>query len=165
MPKWPTETGWAFQEISRRYGDFALMGVAALLTVTSTGTIDCARLVFTGATPHSSKIAEQQLVGQRPDAQLFRDVATAAAAELETDSDIHASAEYRKAVASVLARRTLEQAAGRVVLSKEMREGQPRGVAPTCFVCRNDDGFPYVSSYVGADPRVCPVPVTTESYQ
>ena len=114
VPKWPVETGWAFQEISRRYGDFALMGVAALLTVTSRGIIDCARLVFTGATPHSSKIAEQQLVGQQPDAQLFRDVATAAAAELETDSDIHASAEYRKAVAGVLARRVLEQAAGRV---------------------------------------------------
>lgn len=118
VPKWPAETGWAFQEISRRYGDFALMGVAALLTVTVKRTIDRARLVFTGATPHLSKIAEAQLVGQQLDAKLFRDAATAAAAELETDSDIHASAEYRKAVASVLARRVLEQAARRASASR-----------------------------------------------
>src|SRR5207249_372491 len=94
----------------RRYGDFALMGVAALLTVTTKGTIEKARLVFTGATPHSSKIAEKQLVGQQPDAKLFREVAIAAAAELETDSDIHASAEYRKAVA---VRNRAVQASGR----------------------------------------------------
>jgi len=115
VPQWPSETKWAFQEISRRYGDFALMGVAGLLTVTADGTIDRARLVFTGATPHSSKIAEERLVGQKPDPKLFREVATTAAAELETESDIHASAEYRKEVAAVLARRVLEQAAARGV--------------------------------------------------
>jgi len=115
VPQWPNETKWAFQEISRRYGDFALMGVAGLLTVTADGTIDRARLVFTGATPHSSKIAEEQLIGQKPDLKLFREVATTAAAELETESDITASAEYRKEVAGVLARRVLEQAAARGV--------------------------------------------------
>src|SRR5713226_1005711 len=66
VPQWPSETRWAFQEISRRYGDFALMGLAGLLTVAADGTIDRARLVFTGATPHSSKIAEEQLVEQKP---------------------------------------------------------------------------------------------------
>ena len=118
VPQWPGETGWAFQEISRRYGDFALIGVAGLLTFSGNGTIDRARLVFTGTTPHSSKIAEEQLVGQKPNPKLFREVATMAAAELETESDIHASAEYRKQVAGVLARRVLEQAAGRVSVSR-----------------------------------------------
>jgi carbon-monoxide dehydrogenase medium subunit len=89
------------------------MGVATLVTVNTNGTIERARLVFTGSTPHRSKIAEEQLVGQKSDPKLFRKVANRAAAELETESDIHASAEYRKEVAGVLARRVLEQAATR----------------------------------------------------
>ncbi len=113
VPESPSRTGWAFQEISRRYGDFALMGVTALITLDENETIDHGRLVFTGSTPHLSKIAEEQLVGQKPNQNLFRQVASSAAAELETDSDIHATAEYRKQVAGVLARRVLEQAAGR----------------------------------------------------
>ena len=113
VPQVPPRTGWSFQEVSRRHGDFALMGVAGLLTLGGNGTIDRARLIFCGATPHRASKVEQQLAGQRPESVLFRDAAQRAAAELEPDSDIHASAEYRKEVAKVLARRVLEQAAAR----------------------------------------------------
>jgi CO/xanthine dehydrogenase FAD-binding subunit len=117
VPALREHTAGAFQEISRRYGDFALMGVAALLTFSSTGEIKSARLVFTGATPHLSEIAGQRLVGRKPDPELFRETANLAAAELETESDIHASAEYRKEVAAVLARRVLAQAASAASVS------------------------------------------------
>jgi CO/xanthine dehydrogenase FAD-binding subunit len=113
VPHLPPRTGWSFQEVSRRHGDFALMGVAGLLTLRSAGTIEQARLVFCGATPYRTLKVEQQLVGERAESALFRDAANLAAADLEPDSDIHASAEYRKEVAKVLARRVLEQAAAR----------------------------------------------------
>jgi aerobic carbon-monoxide dehydrogenase medium subunit len=113
LPHAPPRTGWSFQEISRRYGDFALMGVAGLLTLRADGTIERARLVFCGATPQSASKIEQQLAGERAESARFRDAANLAATDLQPDSDIHASAEYRKQVAKVLARRVLEQAAVR----------------------------------------------------
>ena len=117
VPQVPLRTGWSFQEVSRRHGDFALMGVAGLLTLRGDGTIERARLVFCGATPHHASKVEQQFMGQRPESALFREAANLAAADLETDSDIHASAEYRKEVAKVLARRVLEQAAARALVA------------------------------------------------
>ena len=113
LPPVPPRTGWSFQEISRRHGDFALMGVAGLLTVRSDGAIEQAELVFGGVTPHRAKKIRQQLAGHQPETALFQDAANLAAAELEPESDIHASAAYRKEVAKVLARRALEQAAHR----------------------------------------------------
>jgi carbon-monoxide dehydrogenase medium subunit len=113
VPQLPPHTGWSFQEISRRHGDFALMGVAGLLTLRADGTIERARLVFCGATPQRASIIEPQLAGKRAESALFHDAANLAAADLQPDSDIHASAEYRKQVAKVLARRVLEQAADR----------------------------------------------------
>jgi carbon-monoxide dehydrogenase medium subunit len=113
VPQLPPHTGWSFQEISRRHGDFALMGVAGLLTLRADGTIERARLVFCGATPQRASIIEPQLAGKRAESALFHDAANLAATDLQPDSDIHASAEYRKQVAKVLARRVLEQAADR----------------------------------------------------
>jgi CO/xanthine dehydrogenase FAD-binding subunit len=117
VPQVPPRTGWSFQEVSRRHGDFALMGVAGLLTLRGDRTVERARLVFCGPTPHRAAKIEQQLAGKLPETGLFRDAAILAAAELEPDSDIHASGEYRKEVAKVLARRALEQAAARALAS------------------------------------------------
>lgn len=111
----PSRTGWAFQEVSRRHGDFALVGVAALLTLDDDGAIAGARLAFTGAAPAPvrSAAAEALLQGQRPTEGLFREAGARAAGGLDPDSDIHASAEYRRQVGAVLARRALTQAATR----------------------------------------------------
>jgi CO/xanthine dehydrogenase FAD-binding subunit len=112
VPKMPSRSGSAFQEISRRHGDFALAAVASTITLRSDGTIDSANLVFGGAKPTlSSKTGT--LVGMKPDTAIFNELANDAAAELEAESDIHASADYRKEVSKVLARRALEQAATR----------------------------------------------------
>ncbi|HXV80980.1 MAG TPA: xanthine dehydrogenase family protein subunit M [Candidatus Binatia bacterium] len=113
VPQVAPHTGWSFQEISRRHGDFALMGVAGLLTLRSDGAIEGAQLVFCGPTPHRAANIEQQLLGHQPHSALFHDAAKRAVAKLEPESDIHASAAYRKEVAKVLARRALEQAAAR----------------------------------------------------
>lgn len=115
VPQATQRTGSAFQEVSRRHGDFALAGVAAVVGLRPDRTIDKINLVFTGSTPLCWSKAET-LVGQRPDVARFNEVVNAAAAVLEVQSDIHASAEYRREVSKVLARRVLEEAATRAAL-------------------------------------------------
>ncbi|HVO92282.1 MAG TPA: xanthine dehydrogenase family protein subunit M [Terriglobales bacterium] len=113
VPEPPANAGWSYQEISRRHGDFALAGAAALLAVDTTGNIQHARLTLTGATPIRAREAEDALLGQKPSERLFHDAARRAAENLEQDSDIHASAEYRRDACAALARRALTQAATR----------------------------------------------------
>lgn len=112
VPQTASGAGWSFQEVSRRHGDFALMGVAGLIALKGDGKIDKAKLVFTGVIPVVAR-ATETLVGQKPDSPRFTDVASAASDELDPESDIHASAEYRRQVGKALARRALEEAAMR----------------------------------------------------
>ena len=116
VPQTPPGTGCSFQEVSRRHGDFALMGVAGLIALKGDGKIDRAKLVFTGVIPVVARAAET-LIGQKPDSPGFTDVASAAADELDPESDIHASVEYRREAGKALARRALEEAAMRAALA------------------------------------------------
>lgn len=109
IPSLPDRTGTAFEEVSRRYGDFALMAVAGAVSLAADGTAKRIRLAFAGAVPNLSLRAEARLVGRKPDQELFSAAAREAAAELSCEADIHASAEYRRQIAEVLARRVLEQ--------------------------------------------------------
>jgi len=113
VPAPPAHSGWSYQEVSRRHGDFALAGAASLIALDAHGAIQHARLTLTGATPIRSHQAEEFLLGERPSDALFRDAARRATADLEQDSDIHATAEYRREACAVLARRALTRAAQR----------------------------------------------------
>jgi CO/xanthine dehydrogenase FAD-binding subunit len=110
VPQSASRTGWGFQEVSRRHGDFALVAVAGAISLTNDGRIENLRLVFTGGKPHLSKNTDA-LRGQKPNPKLISEIANTAAAELDPESDIHASAEYRREVSRALARRVLEAAA------------------------------------------------------
>jgi len=113
VPAPPAKSGWSYQEVSCRHGDFALAGAASLVALDANGAIQHARLTLTGATPIRAHQAEEFLRGERPSETLFRDAAQRAAENLEQDSDIHASAEYRREACAVLARRAFMQAAAR----------------------------------------------------
>jgi CO/xanthine dehydrogenase FAD-binding subunit len=113
VPRLPVGTGYSFQEVSRRHGDFALAGVAVLLALDADTKISYARLAFTGPTPILGAKAEAILLGQKPSETLFQEAAQRATEGLEQDSDIHASAEYRRHVCGVLARRACAEAAAR----------------------------------------------------
>ncbi|MBX6376974.1 MAG: xanthine dehydrogenase family protein subunit M [Clostridia bacterium] len=121
FPAWPEGAGWSFQEVSRRHGDFALAGVAAVLQLGGDGTIADARLAFIGVgpTPVRARAAEQLLVGERPSPEVYAAAAEAAVADLEPESDLHATGAYRKHVARVLARRALTTAAERCRTGEE----------------------------------------------
>ena len=107
-------TGATFQEVARRHGDFAIVGLAAQLTLTEDGVISDARLAFSGVAdvPVRANDAEDLLSGQRPSAELFEEAAAAATAGLDPPADLHGSSEYRKKVAAALVRRGLRTAAG-----------------------------------------------------
>ncbi|WP_124078221.1 FAD binding domain-containing protein [Pigmentiphaga humi] len=113
-PVWGARgTGCAFDEIAIRHGDFAMASAAAQLTVDAAGV--CRRAAFglggVDGVPRSFPELARRLEGQRLDDALLRDVASEAAADCDPGSDLHASAEYRRDLARVLAARVLRQAA------------------------------------------------------
>jgi len=116
LPSLPERTGWSIQELARRHGDFALAGVIATVTLDGSGQCSAARIVVFGVAEKAVRAseAEQMLVGQRPDEGLFEQVAEKAAAGLDDpQTDVHASADYRRDLARVLTRRALAEAAAR----------------------------------------------------
>jgi carbon-monoxide dehydrogenase medium subunit len=112
VPPWPASTGWAFNEFSRRNGDFAIVGVATVLGLEADGRVSNARLVFCGAgsTPMRTVAAENALIGETPSPELWAAAAQQAGAELEPPADLHGSAAYRRQLARVLATRSLHEA-------------------------------------------------------
>jgi carbon-monoxide dehydrogenase medium subunit len=104
-------TGISFQEVARRHGDFAIVGVAASLTL-SDGVVSDARLAFAGMSdvPVRAADAEDLLVGERPSEELFDEAARRATGDIDPPADLHGSAEYRKKVAAGLVRRGLRAA-------------------------------------------------------
>jgi carbon-monoxide dehydrogenase medium subunit len=105
-------TGISFQEVARRHGDFAMVGLAASLTL-SAGVITDARLAFAGLSdvPVRAAEAENLLAGEGPSAELFEDAARRAVDGLDPPADLHGSSQYRKKVAAALVRRGLRAAA------------------------------------------------------
>jgi CO/xanthine dehydrogenase FAD-binding subunit len=115
LPAVPPRTGAAFVEVSRRHGDFALVGVAASVTLDEAGVCTGCAIALTGVgpTPVVARDAARALIGVTPTPEAFEDVGRRAAAPLRPDGDLHASSEYRTHVAGVLTRRALARAAER----------------------------------------------------
>jgi CO/xanthine dehydrogenase FAD-binding subunit len=112
----PAGAGWAFTEYARRHGDFAIVAVAALLAFDTAGKTNYARIALggVGPVPERCREAEALLMGKEPTDALFREAAKAAASAIDPESDIHASASYRRQLSEVYVRRGLEVARGRV---------------------------------------------------
>ena len=104
-------TGQAWFEMARRHGDFALVGVAAVLTLDEDGVCSAARLVYSGvaSVPFDAQEAAESLVGESPTEESLATAAERAATLSEPGSDVHASAEYRRHLVRVLTRRALEK--------------------------------------------------------
>jgi aerobic carbon-monoxide dehydrogenase medium subunit len=112
VPVFPPSTGWSFQEFSRRSGDFAIVGVAATVSLDGRGDVAEARLAFAGvdSTPVRASAAESILTGATPSSELWSSAARDGAAPLEPPDDIHGSGPYRRHLAAVLAERALAEA-------------------------------------------------------
>ncbi len=116
IPPMKKHAGWAFDEISRRSGDFALVGAGANVHLDPDGTCSEAKigLMSVGATPMLADHAMQLLIGQKPSETLIKEAAeTAAHQDIDPGSDLHASAAYRKQLTRVLTERVLQKAFNR----------------------------------------------------
>ena len=112
LPARSEEWRWGFQEVCRRQGDFAMVGAVSLLQLDGGGVCRsaCITMFGVGGTPARISRAEEALVGNPINDSVLEDVSKIVSEELNPDSDIHASAAYRKEVGGVIARRTLEAA-------------------------------------------------------
>ena len=114
LPIWRLGHGHGFHEFSRRQGDFAIAGAAALLDVGADNVVRRAALTLFGVAPLPTRVeaAEARLTGQLLDAEAIR-AAAASAWLVEPISDIHAGGDYRRHLAQVLSLRALNDAARR----------------------------------------------------
>src|SRR5207247_4761530 len=113
VPPLPGRSGTAFVEMARRHGDYALVGVAAVVTLDSRGRCKAARLTLlsVGDGPVLATEVAKMLAGQAPSEELLRAASDAAATrDVDPPSDIHASAAYRRQLVAVLTRRALGRA-------------------------------------------------------
>ncbi|MEM7587299.1 MAG: xanthine dehydrogenase family protein subunit M [Acidobacteriota bacterium] len=113
IPPLAPRTGWGFTEFSRRHGDYAQVGVAALVTLDASDVCRQARLVYlsVGETPTDAPRAAQLLVGTSLDEEAMQAAADMAAEhEIEPSGDIHASEAYKRHLARVLTVRVLREA-------------------------------------------------------
>ena len=102
----------AYAKLYQRASHFAIVGVAAALDVKN-GTIQSARIGVTGASSHATRLSdvEHALAGKPLSMRSIESAARLAGAALEDlNADIHASAEYRRAMVPVFTARALEQA-------------------------------------------------------
>jgi aerobic carbon-monoxide dehydrogenase medium subunit len=113
IPAAAPRSGFAFGEVARRHGDFALAGVAVALEMEADGRCREARIALLSVAdrPVLAEHAGTLLAGERPSPELFAAAAEAAAhRDVDPPSDIHASAAYRRRLVEVLTRRTLARA-------------------------------------------------------
>ncbi|HLE84656.1 MAG TPA: FAD binding domain-containing protein, partial [Thermoanaerobaculia bacterium] len=117
LPPWPASgEGWSFQEVARRRGDYAQVGLAARLALGDDGRIRGARLVYlsVGTAPVEATAAAALLEGEVPGRAVFAAAAEKAAGEeIRPADDVHASAAFKRHLARVLTVRALEEAAAR----------------------------------------------------
>ena len=108
----PTGYGWSFEEVARRHGDFALAGVACALTVDSAGRVAECGLGLTGVgmTPVRAGGAEGLVCGRSGGPVVWAAAGDAVRNAVEPESDVHATAEYRRQLAGVLTHRALARA-------------------------------------------------------
>jgi carbon-monoxide dehydrogenase medium subunit len=111
FPVLASHAGWAFEEVARRFGDFALACIAVSFEVLDDGIAD-ARVAVMGVadTPRRLREAEQALKGARRGPEAAARFAEVVRSCLSPSSDIHVSAEYRKNLIGALAERAFTTA-------------------------------------------------------
>jgi carbon-monoxide dehydrogenase medium subunit len=118
LPPTAPRTGSSFMEVAPRSGDYALMGIAALVTLDERGLCKQARLVYLNAgdgpvdAVQAARLLEGEAIGE---AAIEAAAAMASQTEINPFGNLHASPEYQRHLARVLTRKALKEAAGQAV--------------------------------------------------
>ena len=117
IPPFAPGTGYGLAELVRRAGDFAIVAACAVLTTDGAGACRHASLALGGVGPHPlvMRRAEALLAGGPLTDRRLAEAADAVPGEVAPESDVHATAAYRRAMARVMAYRALAQARARAV--------------------------------------------------
>ena len=113
LPFMPARTGWSFMEVAPRAGDYALMGVAVLVTLEKNGKCKKAKLVYlnAGDGPVDAKEAAKILEGEKLNDKLIESAsAMASGKEINPFGNVHTSPDFQRHLANLLTKKALKQA-------------------------------------------------------
>ncbi|MCZ6511596.1 MAG: xanthine dehydrogenase family protein subunit M [Alphaproteobacteria bacterium] len=115
MPPLPPGSGTCFLEVSRRPGDFAMMGVATVVSLDEAGRCAEARIAYcsAGETPLLAPGVAASLAGEEPDETALLNAARQAAEEIDPPGNVHLTSAYQKHLVAVLTGRALRTAFAR----------------------------------------------------
>lgn len=112
LPKPAGKSGMSYQKFSHPASGYAVVGVAAVVTLDDAGTCQECRVAITGAGPKATRATatETMLKGKRLDAETIAQASEHAGEGMDFLGDIFASEEYRQHLVKVYAKRALTQA-------------------------------------------------------
>jgi carbon-monoxide dehydrogenase medium subunit len=117
FPNLKPRTGASYRKFENKASHYAVVGVAAVVTLGLDGTCADARVAVSGAGPKPvrAKRTERILINKAPSASVIRRAASRAGAEIGDafNDDIHASAAYRAHLTTVMAERAIAEAVSR----------------------------------------------------
>jgi aerobic carbon-monoxide dehydrogenase medium subunit len=115
LPRLPSGTGVAVEELARRHGDFAIVAAMAAVHLGADGRADLVRLALSGvdSVPVRLHESESVLAGSEPTDELIETAGRAVAGAVNPLDDIHAPAAYRREMAQLLLTRAVRKAADR----------------------------------------------------
>jgi carbon-monoxide dehydrogenase medium subunit len=110
LPK--PRTGSCFMEVARRRGDFAIVGVAVMMTLGERSECTKVSMAFCGLgeTPVDAGAAADVLIGGGPTEETLRDVAASVQTMIKPAGSVHATVDYQRHIAGVLTERALQTA-------------------------------------------------------
>ncbi len=114
VPAFAPKTGWAYEKLKRKTGDWATAGAAVIMGL-SGGTVSRVRIALTNVAPTALRAtaAEQALLGKPLDAATLDAAAQAAMSICDPAEDLRGDREYKTAMAGQMVQRALQKAASR----------------------------------------------------
>ncbi len=114
LPAFAAGTGWAYEKLKRKTGDWATAGAAVVLRI-SGGVVSHARIALTNVAPMAIRAldAEKALIGQPVNAASLAAAAAAAEAVCDPAEDLRGDIEYKTAMAGQMVKRAIASAAAR----------------------------------------------------
>jgi CO/xanthine dehydrogenase FAD-binding subunit len=117
FPILAADAGWAFDEVTRRHGDFAIAGVGAVLRLDAARRATEVALAACGIADRPVRLreAEQHLIGTALAPADLRAAGTIAASAVTVDDDMHATASLRRRIVAALVERVVTKAMTRAL--------------------------------------------------
>ncbi|MFN3492120.1 MAG: FAD binding domain-containing protein, partial [Anaerolineales bacterium] len=113
LPFAEKNTGWSFMEVAPRSGDYAMMGVAALVTLDKNGKCKSAKLVYlnAGDGPVEAVEAAKSLISETLNDKLIESVSLLASEkDINPYGNMHASVDFQRHLAKTLTQKALKAA-------------------------------------------------------